>query len=181
MTPDPSAGDLVVVGRVVKAHGIRGEVVLHPLSDVDGRFDVGVVVTIAGRRYPVTASRPHQGRVLLGLDGVTDRSAAEALRGREVLAAPVPLDDHDTFFAHELVGMEVRHVAGHQLGVVTALIELPEAAGYDLLEVTHHGRTWLLPAADELCEAVVAEDGSTILVVDPPEGLLEESEGGDAS
>ena len=76
----PAAGgdELVTIGRVVKAHGIRGEVVVHPLSDVEGRFDVGTEVELDGVWRTIAASRPHQGRMLLGFDHLTDRSAAEA-------------------------------------------------------------------------------------------------------
>lgn len=165
--------ELVVIGRVVKAHGIRGEVVVHPLSDVPGRFDAGTEVAIGDALRTITASRPHQGRLLLGLDGIVGRDAAERLRGRDVLAPPVDVSDSDTFYAHELVGVEVVHVDGRPLGVVTALIELPEAAGYDLLEVDDDGTVWLLPCADDLVEAVEDEDGTLVLVVDPPEGLLD--------
>lgn len=163
----------VVIGRVVKAHGIRGEVVVYPLSDVPGRFDPGVEVVIDGVARTITASREHQGRLLLGLAGVVGRDAAERLRGQALLAEPVDLSDAETFFAHELVGCEVVHVDGRALGVVSALIELPPAAGYDLLEVEREGASWLLPCADDLVEAVEADDGTITLVVDPPEGLVD--------
>jgi len=165
--------ELVVVGRVVKAHGIRGEVVVHPLSDVPGRFDVGTSVTVGGDVHTITASRPHQGRLLLAFDGVVGRDAAERLRGRDVLAEPVDVSASDTFYAHELVGAEVQHVDGRHLGVVTALIELPPAAGYDLLEVERDGTVWLLPCAEELVEAAEDETGAVTLIVDPPEGLVD--------
>ncbi|MFU8841548.1 MAG: ribosome maturation factor RimM [Nitriliruptoraceae bacterium] len=171
--PDTGHQDWVVIGRVVKAHGIRGEVVVHPLSDVPGRFDAGTEVAVGGTARTITASRPHQGRFLLALEGVGDRTDAERLRGRDVLAAPVDVSDSEAFYAHELVGLEVVHIDGRHLGVVTALIELPEAAGYDLLEVDRDGGTWLLPCADDLVEAVEDEDGTITLVVDPPEGLVD--------
>jgi len=165
--------ELVVVGRVVKAHGIRGEVVVHPLSDVPGRFDVGTSVRVGDHVRTIVASRPHQGRLLLAFDGILGRDEAERLRGRDVLAEPVDVSDSDTFYAHELVGAEVEHVDGRHLGVVTALIELPPAAGYDLLEVERDGSVWLLPCAEELVEAVEDEAGAVTLVVDPPEGLVD--------
>ena len=165
--------DTVLIGRVVKAHGVRGEVVVHPLSDVPGRFDVGTEVVVGGTPMVITASRPHQGRLLLAFEEVGDRNAAERLRGREVLGPPVDLEDSDVYYAHELVGLPVRHVDGRDLGEVSALIELPEAAGYDLLEVARDGGSWLLPAAEEFAEVVEEEDGALVLVVDPPDGLLD--------
>ncbi|TVR26482.1 MAG: 16S rRNA processing protein RimM, partial [Nitriliruptor sp.] len=170
------AGDAatVLIGRVVKAHGIRGEVVVHPLSDVPGRFDVGTEVVVGDTRRVITASRPHQGRLLLAFEGVADRNAAERLRGREVLGPAVDLEDSDAYYAHELVGLPVRHVDGRDLGEVSALIELPEAAGYDLLEIARDGGSWLLPAAEEFAEVVEeGDDGALVLLVEPPDGLLD--------
>lgn len=163
----------VLIGRVVKAHGIRGELVVHPLSDVPGRFDVGTEVVVGDTPRVIAGSRPHQGRLLLAFEDVGDRNAAERLRGATILGATVDLEDTDAYFAHELVGMAVRHVDGRELGAVSALIELPEAAGYDLLEVARDGDTWLLPAAEEFVEVVEQDDGALVLVVDPPDGLLD--------
>lgn len=171
---EPAGDDAaVLIGRVVKAHGIRGEVVVQPLSDVPGRFDVGTEVVVGETPRAIAGSRPHQGRLLLAFEGVGDRNAAERLRGAEILGVTVDLEDTETYFAHELVGMAVRHLDGRELGVVSALIELPEAAGYDLLEVARDGGTWLLPAAEELVEVVEEDDGALVLVVDPPDGLLD--------
>lgn len=163
----------VLIGRVVKAHGIRGEVVVQVLSDVEGRFDVGTDVMVGDTHRTIAASRAHQGRLLLAFEGVHDRTAAERLRGAAVLGAALDLEDSETFFAHELVGLVVRHIDGRHLGTVSALIELPEAAGYDLLEVEAEDGTWLLPAADDLVEVEVEESGALVLVVDPPEGLID--------
>ena len=167
--------DRVVVGRVVKPHGIRGEVAVNVLSDVPGRLDAGVSVRGRGREWTIAASRWHQGRLLVRFDGVADRNGAELLRGMELEADPVDLSDSDTYFAHELVGMVVVDEDGTDLGTVRDLIDLPSAAGYDLLEVERpDGRTWLLPAVDEYVEVREDEAGADRLVlVDPPEGLVE--------
>jgi 16S rRNA processing protein RimM len=168
---------LVVVGRVVKAHGIRGEVVVDLLSDVPGRLDAGVTVQLGGRPATILASRPHQGRLLVTFDGVPDRTAAERLRGRVLEAERIDLDDTDAYFVHELVGLPVRAADGQELGTVQAAVELPETAGYDLLEVVRaDGATWLLPAVDEYVEVVDDPGGrQALVVVDPPSGLLEEA------
>jgi 16S rRNA processing protein RimM len=165
---------LVTVGRIVKAHGIRGEVVVDVLSDVPGRFDVGADVQLDGRPVSVIGSRPHQGRLLVRLEGVEDRSAAERLRGQVFEAEAADVSDADAYYAHELVGMPVVDADGADLGTVSALIELPESAGYDLLEVRRSdGETWLLPAVDEYVEVEEAPGGGDRLaVVDPPEGLI---------
>ncbi len=170
MTPE-----LVTIGRIVKPHGIHGEVAVDVLSDVPGRFDAGTEVHVGGRAATIASSRPHQGRMLLRFDHVTDRTSAELLRGRELTAPPVDLGDSDTFYVHELVGLPVRDDGDRLLGTVDALIELPSAAGYDLLEVAREdGTTWLLPAVDDLVE--VEEDGAGSLLLrvrDLPDGLLD--------
>jgi 16S rRNA processing protein RimM len=170
---------LVAVGRIVKAHGIRGEVAVEVLSDVPGRLDAGVTVSVGGTWMRIVGSRPHQGRLLLLLEGVTDRTAAERLRGRLLESEPVDLSGSETYFAHELVGMAVRTAEGRALGTVSALVELPGAAGYDLLEVRRDdGTTWLLPAVDDYVEVRPDETGTEALVlVDPPEGLIDADPG----
>ncbi|MDX1621401.1 MAG: ribosome maturation factor RimM [Nitriliruptorales bacterium] len=168
----------VVVGRIVKPHGIRGEVAVDVLSDVPGRFDAGAVFTDQrGRTYTVESARPHQGRMLVKFDEVPDRNEAERLRRVELLAPAVDYADHETYFAHEIVGMQVV-VDGEGLGTVTDVIDLPTTAGYDLLEVERpDGSTWLLPAVDEYVEVDVADDGSEFLrLVDPPAGLIDPTE-----
>jgi 16S rRNA processing protein RimM len=169
----------VLIGRVVKPHGIRGEVTVALTSDVPGRFAPDDVVTAGdGRRFTVRASRPHQGRLLVKFDEVPDRSAAELLRGLELHGEAADLTDSDVYYAHELVGMLVIHEDGRFLGVVQDLVELPEAAGYDLLEVAREdGSTWLLPTTDDYVEVHEDADGEEVLVlVDPPPGLVDDGD-----
>jgi 16S rRNA processing protein RimM len=172
-----SAQQRVVVARIVKAHGIRGEVACDLLTDVAGRLEVGTPVTVGDEPTTVVTSRPHQGRMLLRFEGVVDRNQAELLRGREVLADPLEDHDSDTYFAHELVDMEVVDAAGGSLGRVRALVELPAAAEYDLLEVEREdGHRWLLPAVDDFVEVEVDEhDVERLVVTDPPDGLLDDA------
>jgi 16S rRNA processing protein RimM len=167
-------GEWVVVGRVAKAHGIRGEVAVEVLSDVPDRLAVGTEVLVGGRPAEVATARPHQGRLLIRFAHVHDRTAAELLRGASVEAAPVTTDDLDVFLIAELVGARVEGPDGADLGTVRTLIELPAVAGYDLLEVERaDGSTWLLPDADELVEAR-DEGGVVVLVVrGDVDGLLD--------
>lgn len=169
----------VQVGRIVKPHGIRGEVSVQVTSDVAGRFAEGDVVTAAdGRRFTVERQRPHQGRLLVTFAEVPDRTAAELLRGVTLFADAADVSDSDVFYAHELVGMLVVHEDGRFLGYVNDIVELPPAAGYDLLEVAREdGSTWMLPAVDDYVEVHEDADGEDVLVlVDPPAGLVDEAE-----
>jgi 16S rRNA processing protein RimM len=167
----------VVVGRVVKAHGIRGEVSCELLTDVPGRLDAGTRIRLGDEPTTIASSRPHQGRLLVRFEGVTDRTAAELLRGLEISAEPLDAADQDVYFVHELIGMRVRDAEGGELGRVRSMVELPDAAAYDLLEVEREdGGRWLLPAVDDYVEIDVDEDGTEhLVVVDPPEGLLDEA------
>lgn len=163
----------MTVGRVVKPHGLKGEVAVDLLSDVPDRLAPDVTVWVDGTEHTIAAARPHQGRVLVTFEGIPDRTAAEGLRGATIEAEPVDLSDSDTYWAHELVGATVTGPDGEPVGTVSGLIDMPATAGYDLLEVTTpDGATFLLPAADELVEAIETDDGLVLAVTDPPEGLL---------
>lgn len=170
----------IEVGRVVKPHGLQGEVSIHLLTDrPQVRFAPGAEVLLDGQPVTVATSRPHQGRWLVRFEGVTDRTDAEGLRGATLTGLPLAGDDEsDTFWVHELVGCTVLGEGGDTIGEVTDVIELPAAAGYDLLEVRRtSGAMLLLPAADELVEAREDDQGVVVLVVvDPPAGLLDEDE-----
>lgn len=170
--PQASGDDLVTIGRIVRAHGLRGEVAVDVLSDVPGRFDVGTVVRVDGQPRTVAARRPHQGRLLVLFEGVPDRTAAEGLRGAILTAPPADVSGSETYYAHELVGMAVVLEDGTWLGDVVDVVEVPSAAGYDLLEVDRDGQRWLLPNADDLVEVADADGVDVLCVVDPPVGLL---------
>lgn len=170
----PTQPGRVLAGRVIKPHGIRGEVVVEVLTERLERFDPGGALFGDGRPMAIVSSRPHQGRMLLKFEGVADRSDAERLRGMLLEVDPVSWEDSEAYLVSELVGMRVLSEDGRDLGVVQAVVELPAAAEYDLLEVsTQDGTTWLLPATEEYVEVDEDEEGhDRLVVVAPPEGLL---------
>lgn len=148
------------VGRVGRAHGIRGEVAVTLTTDRLERVAVGAVLWAGERRLEILASRPHQGRHLVHFEGVADRTAAEALQGA-VLSAE-PLEDPAALWVHDLVGAEVVDASdGTRLGVVAAVEANPAS---DLLVLDGGG---LVP----LTFLVRTEPGR--VVVDPPAGLLD--------
>jgi 16S rRNA processing protein RimM len=171
----------VEVGRVVKPHGLRGEVVVRMSSDVGDRLVEGVRVWVDGAESTVASAREHQGRPLIRFLHVPDRTAAELLRGAVVEAEPLDAVELDTYLVSELIGVPVLDGEGTLLGTVSALVDMPAIAGYDLLEVTApDGRTWLLPAADELVEAVEDEEGLRLVAAALPEGLMDAPQAGGA-
>lgn len=169
----------LVVGRVAKSHGIRGEIVVEVRTDSpELRFADGAVLT--GRRprerntstYTVAASREHSGRLLVRLQGVNDRTAADELRGTLFVidsADVEPSDDPDEFYDHELEGLAVRTVDGTEVGVIAEVLHPP---GGELLSVkAPDGREILIPFVTAIVPDVDVAGGS--VTVDPPDGLLD--------
>ncbi|HEX4489788.1 MAG TPA: ribosome maturation factor RimM [Acidimicrobiia bacterium] len=149
------------VGRIGKAHGLRGEVVLDAVSNRDERFQPGSVLYITDEARTIATARRHQNRWLVRFDGVDDRTAAEALRGALVTGDPLDASDDGVLWVHELVGARVTDRAGTDLGTVTAVEANP---AHDLL-VTDGGV--LIPIV------FVVEQAAGRVVVDLPDGLLE--------
>jgi 16S rRNA processing protein RimM len=132
---DPVSGEteasLLDVGRVVRPHGLAGEVVVDLVSNRAERSVPGSVFFTDHGELTIESARPFQHRWLVNFVGVQGIDAAEALRGR-VLRAP-PLDDPDALWVHELVGSVVLDQAdGRPLGTVTAVVANPIS---DLLEL----------------------------------------------
>ncbi|WP_343571481.1 ribosome maturation factor RimM [Mycobacterium sp.] len=168
----------LTVGRVVKAHGVAGELVVDiRTDDPELRFAPGSVLRAKGsdRRectYTVDTVRPHGARLLLRLSGVTDRDSADALRGSVFVVDSAdlpPIDEDDTYYDHQLEGLRVRTTAGLDLGTVT---EVLHTAGAELLAIKRDGAPELLvPFVGAIVTAVSLQDG--VVEIDPPDGLLD--------
>jgi 16S rRNA processing protein RimM len=120
-----SSEPTVVVGRITRPHGVRGELAVMVLSEVPGRFDAGATVFLeSGRALTIATSRPHKDRVLVTFSEVTDRESAEALRGA-VLVVPEstspPLAE-GSWWDHQLVGCSVFTESGAELGELRQVI-----------------------------------------------------------
>ncbi|MBA3342002.1 MAG: 16S rRNA processing protein RimM [Gemmatimonadaceae bacterium] len=135
---------LAIVGLIRNAQGIRGEVVVEPLTDApDAVFASGRRV-FAGdskgnpdrneQQFTVESSRPFKGGLMVKFDSITDRNTAELLRGRYLLAPFAELDPpaEDEVYLHELLGMKVRLDTGEEIGEVTAYYELPQGLTLDV-------------------------------------------------
>ena len=166
-----------MVGRVAKAHGIRGELTVEPRTDSpEERFRVGAVVTSRLRdgsqaQLTVAAVRPHGGRLLVVFEQIGTRDAAEAIRGAVLLADTAdlpPSDDPDEFYDHELEGLRAELTDGTAIGTVQEIVHTP---GSELLAVEHDGRTVLVPFVRQIVPVVDVPGGRVVL--DPPEGLLD--------
>ncbi|WP_203993634.1 ribosome maturation factor RimM [Micromonospora lutea] len=188
---------MLIVGRIGKPHGIRGEVTVEVRTDEpETRFAPGMVLTTmpgvnaakapaaqpapdgAGVPFQVPdeltieSARWHQGRMLVAFDGVLDRDVAEALRGT-LLAVDsgdvAPPEDPEEFNDHQLVGLAVVTPTGERLGEVARIDHAPAS---DLLVLRRpEGRTALIPFVKEIVPEVDLAGGR--VVVDPPGGLLD--------
>ncbi|MCL2315952.1 MAG: ribosome maturation factor RimM [Actinomycetia bacterium] len=163
----------VIVGRVLRAHGIRGEVVVEPRTDEpERRFVVGSTLQ-GGRPLTIVSARPHQGRWLLAFDTVPDRTAAEALVGA-TLSARVGADetpaDAEEFYDRHLIGLRVLRHDGTAAGVV---VRVDHPGAQDLLVVaTDAGPERLVPFVAALVPKVDLAAG-TLHLADIT-GLLED-------
>lgn len=165
---------LVVVGRIGRAHGLRGEVTIDIRTDSpEERFGVGTPLrTESHGTLTLAASRPHRDGLLVRLEGVDDRTSAEALHGVELVVDTDDLPelaDNDDFYDHQLVGLRAELVDGTPLGDV---VDVLHAQGADLLAVRRaDGGETLVPFVRSVVPTVDLDTGR--VVIDPPEGLLE--------
>jgi 16S rRNA processing protein RimM len=166
---------MAVVGRIARAHGIRGHLVVNLETDFpDDRFRAGAEVFIerAGRvdAMRLTSVRFANGRPIVGLAGIDTRNEAEALSGRELR---VPVGQlralpSGTFYRHDLIGCRVETRAGAVVGVVRDVEGT--VAGSRLVLEAPTGEIQI-PLASEICTEI--DTGAKRIVVEPPEGLLD--------
>jgi len=165
----------VVVGRVGRPHGIRGEVTVEPRTDEpDERFAPGSVLEVDAPAKQLLVERIHwhSGRLLITFQGVEDRNAAEALRGlllhveRDEAETP---DDPDEFYDSTLIGCSVELADGTTLGDVTDVLHLPSQ---DMLVISGPDeREVLVPFISAFVPTV--DIAARLIVIEPPDGLLD--------
>ena len=171
----------LVVGRVGRPHGLRGEVTIEVRTDDPAsRFAVGsMLLTDPAERGPLTvaAARWHSGRLLVAFEGCQDRDAAETLRDTllEIDSADLlPLGDPEEFYDHDLIGLHVVTVGGEAVGTVADVLH----HGQDLLVVEgtggRSGAELMIPFVGALVPEVDVAGGK--LVIDPPPGLIDPDE-----
>ena len=183
----------LIVGRVVKAHGVTGEVAVDiRTDDPESRFMPGRALRGRPRRggsgpvadkggaekggaekeYLIESVRPHGGRLLMRLAGVADRDSADRLRGTLFVVDSSdlpPIEDPDEFYDHQLEGMTVATADGRQVGTVAEVLHT--AAGELLAVQDTDGAEVLVPFVSAIVTSVSLPD--QFIVIDPPDGLLE--------
>jgi len=150
------------VGRVAKAHGLRGEVLVVPITNQPDRFVVGLELWRGDQPLVIESVRPQRDAYLVKFGGYDDRDAADTLRGAALTAEPLDAAPAESLWVHELVGAEVFDRSGRALGRVVAVEANP---AHDLLVLDSNV---LVPMV-----FVVEHEPRTRVVVDPPDGLLE--------
>jgi 16S rRNA processing protein RimM len=149
------------VGRVGRAHGLRGEVHVVAVTNRPERFARGSQLIVGDRELEVVTSRPSGSGFVVLFAGVTDRNAAEALRGLTVFGEE-PGDAPDgELWVHQVIGAEVRDKAGSRIGVVDAVQANP---AHDLL---------VLDSGALVPMVFVVDHEPGVVVVDLPDGLLD--------
>lgn len=177
-----AAPEYLIVGRVRKAHGIRGELVVEPITDApDAIFAPGrrvLVGTPSGdvspdrRELHVSSARPMREGLLVRFDEIADRTAAEPWRGRYFLvpAGEVPPLAEGEVYIHDLLGMHVVLVTGEPVGEVLDVYELPQGLAIDVARPSGAG-TVMVPFDDRVVTGV--DRGARVITIDPPAGLLD--------
>jgi len=166
---------MVTVGRIIRPHGNKGHVVVVSETDfADERFAVGSRLFIErdARVVPVTigASRSHDGRWVVGVDGFSSINDAETLRGHELR---IPADEMKAlgpgaFYTHDLVGCVVRTLTGTTVGSVD---RVDIGVGIPMLVVGADGEEVLVPFTEAIIRRVAPAE--RLIEIEPPPGLIE--------
>jgi 16S rRNA processing protein RimM len=172
MDPDDRLDDLLLVGRVARPHGVRGQVIVNPETDFpEARFVAGQILLVGPAGAPAARAirevRFHQGRPILTLAGIDTMTDAESLTGADVWlpqSAIAPLPER-TYYRHDLIGCEVLDTAGGLIGRITAV-----EGTLDRSHLVVDGDV-MLPLVDGIC--IEVDMGARRVVVNPPEGLID--------
>jgi 16S rRNA processing protein RimM len=166
---------MAAVGRIARAHGIRGQVIVSLETDFpEERFRPGAELFIerngAVQALTLTSVRFHRDRPVVGIAGVETMNDAEALAGRELRVpvdrlAPLP---EGTFYRHDLIGCRVETPAGELVGTVEDVEGT--LSGSRLVVAAARGEV-LIPLVAEICTTI--DPSAKRIVIDPPEGLLD--------
>lgn len=168
-----SNADLLLVGRIARAHGNRGQVIVNLDTDfAEDRFRAGAVLFVGAEATPraIRDVRFHQGRPIVSLEGIDTMNDAEALAGAELkmAASTLPPLPAATYYHHDLVGCEVCDEQGRSLGRV-ASVDGPMERSVLVVDATEG--ELLIPLAADICTRIHLQ--AREIVVRLPEGLLE--------
>ena len=154
----------VTIGRITSIHGIKGELRVMPLTDFPERFAAGAEVWLDGAPVRVRRGRQHGREMIVALEGIETRDAAEALRGKELLA-PSPLElDEGVFYQHDIIGLRAETPEGEALGLVAEVIS---TGANDVYVVRGERGELLLPAIEDVVREIDVANGRVIVELMP--------------
>ena len=163
----------LAIGKVVRAHGVKGEISVKVMTEFPERFEITRQVYLGNEfeatPYQLNSYRWHKDNVLLTLVGITNRDEAEPLKGQLVqvpIEEAMPLPD-GVYYHYQLVGLAVVTTTGDQLGVLS---EVMETGAHDVYVVDNDGKEILLPAIADVVKSVDLETGQ--MTVEVIEGLI---------
>jgi 16S rRNA processing protein RimM len=172
----PGQPRFLLLGRILRPHGVRGELRIEVLTAYPERLRPGLIVNIGSDpaaddapEYEITKVRPHQQYLIVQVDGVDDRNAADLLREQYIMIAldeAVPLED-DEFYLFQAIGLAVCTDDGEDLG---AVVDVLETGANDVYVVQGPRGEVLLPAIDECVLDVDIDAGK--MTVHLMDGLL---------
>ena len=163
--------DRIKVGKVTGAFGIRGELKVYPYTDRPERFKELDSVWAGEKEYGMKNVKKKKKMVLLRLDGITDRNAAETLRGLDLAIDREHLREleEDEYFIFDLIGLEAVDENGNHIGRVSDVIQ---NSSQDLYEIeTEDRKKHLIPAVYEFIPEISLDSG--IMTIKPIPGLLD--------
>ncbi len=173
--------DYVLVGRIAKPHGVKGEFRIQSYADSPSFFSEIEKIYLGSEKddsyanlkaYTLVSARPHKEFVLAVVKGIESRDDAERIRGRNVYVPSdvMPLIDDDEVYLHEIFGFDVINVNDDtRIGVLEGVLEMPEQEVWSIR--TDSGKEVLFPAHEKSVVSIDLDEET--ITIDPPEGLLD--------
>jgi 16S rRNA processing protein RimM len=165
----------VAIGKILRARGVKGELLVAPLCEDLKRYSQVEKVFISDldakeKPYRIKRSRIFQGKVLLQLEGIDTRTKAEELKGRylEIDKKDVPLLTEGCYYAFDLVNCQVLSLNGKKIGEVKEVLFFP---AHPVLSVKKGKKEYLIPFVKEVVKKVDRE--KKIIWIEPIKGLLD--------
>lgn len=166
--------EFISIGRVSKAHGIKGEVIVFPITDNADQFRRPMEFFLSNGsqirdRIEIEKVREQKGRFIVKLRGFDDRDSAESIRGFYIerrLESDEKLDP-DEYYIFDLIGLNVFTTAGEKIGTIGDVLSLP---ANDVYVVRNNSQEILIPAIKSIIKRVDLEN--ELVLIEPMEGLF---------
>lgn len=161
----------IKIGKVTGAQGLKGEVRVYSYAENNDRFEKLDKVWLGDEEHIIENVRFHKNLVILKLDGITDRNAAEKVRNREVFMGEDELEQlpEGEYYVKDLIGLEAVDTEGSTIGKVTDILQNTPQDVYEIEK--KDGKKALIPAVPDFLKKIDIEKG--VIVFDPAEGLLD--------